>query len=189
MRIQKVLLLCTFIISTTASSVWAADYIIDSKGAHASIDFRFKHLNISWLSGEFKDFDGTFSYDAAKPEASSVEVEIRVASIDSNHAERDKHMRSDKYLDTDKYPNAKFVSSKIETTSDGKLMVYGDFTFHGVTKQIVIASSAVGAGNDPWGGYRAGFEGTVTINTQDFGATLPPSNEVELTLYLEGIRK
>ena len=55
--------LFTLIVLLGTSSVWAADYVVDTKGAHASIDFRFRHLNISWLTGEFKDFDGTISYD------------------------------------------------------------------------------------------------------------------------------
>ena len=171
------------------SSVWAADYVVDTKGAHASIDFRFRHLNISWLTGEFKDFDGTISYDEADPGASRVEVNIRTASIDSNNAERDKHMRGEKFLNTSEFPHAHFVSTRVESTGDGKATIHGNLTLHGVTKEVAINASLTGAGDDPWGGYRIGFEGTITINTLDFGMKMPPSSMVEMSLYLEGVRR
>ncbi len=185
-RIVIIGLLFTF---AGVSSAWAADYVIDTKKAHASIDFRFKHLNISWLSGEFKEFDGSFSYDDAKPAATRIEVNINTASIDSNYAERDKHMRSKKFLDTGKYPAAKFVSTRFEANGDGSATVYGDLTLHGITREIAIDATKIGAGPDPWGGYRAGFEGRVTLNTTDFGMKFPPTNEVEMLLYIEGIRQ
>lgn len=182
--------LCTLLLACAwGSPASAADYVIDTRGAHASIDFRFKHLNISWLTGEFKKFEGRFYHDGANPEASRIEVIINTASIDTNHAERDKHMRSDKYLHTDKYPVAKFVSTRIESKGDNAATVYGDLTLHGVTREIAIDATMTGAGNDPWGGYRVGFEGTVTLNTKEFGMEFPPTNQVELALYIEGIKQ
>jgi len=169
--------------------VQAATYVIDTKGAHAAVAFKFKHLNISWLTGEFEDFDGQFTYDEANPKASTIEVNVRTASIDSNHAERDKHMRSAKFLDTDQFPSAEFASKRVEVGADGALTVVGDLTLHGVTKEVAIDAEMTGAGDDPWGGYRAGFEGSVTIDTTEFGMKFPPSNEVELLFFLEGIRQ
>ncbi len=171
----------------------AADYAIDTKGAHAFIQFRIQHLGYSWLYGRFNTFDGTFSYDAKDPAASKVDVTIDTASIDSNHAERDKHLRSDDFLDVEKYPQARFVSTGFTDKGDGTATLSGDFTLHGVTKPIVIDVSKVGEGEDPWGGYRAGFSGTTTIKLADFGITKknlgPASQEVELTLSVEGIRQ
>lgn len=167
----------------------AADYTIDTEGMHASIMFRFKHLGYSWLTGGFKKFDGTFSYDPENPEASSVNVSIDVSSLDSNHALRDKHIRGDKFLDTDKFPSAKFVSTGVQAAEDGSMKITGDLTLHGVTKQIVIDASKVGEGKDPWGGYRAGFEGHIILDTSQFGVNLMPSSDVELFLNLEGVRK
>lgn len=187
MNIRKLIALSCFL--TGVGSVNAADYVIDTQGGHASVDFRFKHLNIAWLTGEFKDFDGTFSFDAADMQSSKVEVNIRTASIDSNHAERDKHMRGEKFLNTEKFPDAKFVSTKVTDMVDGRFTVQGNLTLHGVTKAIAIEAKQVGEGKDPWGGYRAGFEGTTTINTGDFGMTFPPTNSVELYLYIEGKRQ
>lgn len=183
---KNILVILALIFAVSAQS---ADYVVDTKSAHASVGFRFKHLNISWLTGEFNDFDGTFSYDESNPAASSVEVNIRTASIDTNHAERDKHMRSDKFLDTSEYPAAKFVSNNVAMGEDGSMTIDGEFTLHGVTKKITIDGVRIGEGKDPWGGYRAGFEGAVTLNTLDYGIELPPSSTVEIILNLEGIKK
>jgi polyisoprenoid-binding protein YceI len=174
-----------------ASPVAAADYVIDTERSHASINFRIKHLGYSWLTGRFDDFSGTFTYDDAKPEASKVKVEINTDSIDSNHAERDKHLRSDKFLDTAKYPKAVFESTAVKMNGD-KATIVGNLTLHGVTKQIEIAAEPVGGGADPWGGFRQGFIGTTKLSLKDFGIDFdlgPASQEVELTLDVEGVRQ
>lgn len=170
-------------------NVQAAEYIIDTKGAHASITFKFKHIGISWLTGEFKRFRGTFTFDEEHPEDSRVAVNIDPASLDSNHAERDRHIRGSDYLDVESYPEAAFVSTRVVPGDDNKATVYGDLTLHGETREIAIDASLVGKGEDPWGGYRAGFEGATTIDTRDFGFEMPPTNRVHLELYLEGIRQ
>lgn len=177
----------------TSSPALAADYIIDSKGAHASINFKIQHLGYSWLTGRFNNFDGEFSYDPNKPLESSITVNIDPASIDSNHAERDKHLRSDDFLHVDKFETAKFVSTKItDVETDGGFDLHGDLTLHGVTKAVVIEVNKIGEGQDPWGGYRVGFEGDTTIALKDFGIDYdlgPASTHVELELHVEGVRK
>ena len=170
----------------------AADYAIDKQGQHAFVNFKISHLGYSWLYGTFKDFDGTFSYDAANPEASKVNVTINTASLDSNHAERDKHLRSADFLNVDKHPQASFVSTAVKSTGEGTADITGDLTLNGVTKPVVIQARLLGEGQDPWGGYRAGFEGSTRIALKDFGITKdlgPASQEVELILSVEGIRQ
>jgi polyisoprenoid-binding protein YceI len=170
----------------------AADYAIDDKGAHASINFHIKHLGYSWLTGRFDSFRGTFSYDEANPAASRVSVEIDTGSVNSNHAERDKHLRSKDFLETATYPKATFVSTRVEPGADGTAKITGDLTLHGVTKPVVIDARMIGMGADPWGGYRAGFTGTTTLTLADFGIPKdlgPASKEVMLELNVEGIRK
>ena len=95
-----------------AAPASAADYVIDTKGGHASINFKIPHLGFSWLTGRFDTFSGTFTYDDKKPEASKVSVEIDTTSLNSNHAERDKHLRSADFLDAAKFPKATFVSTQ-----------------------------------------------------------------------------
>lgn len=189
MKKTLAVLLLTAMLSPLAS---AADYAIDVKGAHAFINFKIKHLGYSWLTGRFNDFDGNFSYDANSPNESEINVTIDTASIDSNHAERDKHLRGEDFLHVDKYPEAKFVSTKVMDKGDGKITVIGDLTLHGVTKQVTIDAEKIGEGKDPWGGYRAGFAGTTTLKLADYGITYnlgPASTHVEMELHVEGIRQ
>ncbi|MDH1442513.1 YceI family protein [Pseudomonas sp. GD03721] len=170
----------------------AADYVIDKQGQHAFVNFKISHLGYSWLYGTFKDFDGTFSYDAANPEASKVNVTLKTASVDTNHAERDKHLRSADFLNVSKHDTATFESTSVKSTGEGTADVTGNLTLNGVTKPVVIAAKFIGEGKDPWGGYRAGFEGTTTLKLKDFDITKdlgPASETVELIISIEGIRK
>lgn len=170
----------------------AADYIIDTKGAHASINFKIQHLGYSWLTGRFDKFGGTFSYDASNVSASKIEVNIDTNSINSNHAERDKHLKGNDFLDVNAFTNAKFVSQSVTDKGDGKLAIAGTLTLHGVSKDIIIDAQTVGEGKDPWGGYRVGFSGTTNIALTDFAIKMnlgPASNNVQLNLYIEGIKQ
>ena len=167
----------------------AAKYKIDIKGAHAFINFKASHLGYSWLTGRFNEFDGEFDFDSNKVNDSKIVVNINPASIDSNHAERDKHLRSDDFLSVDKFPKSKFVSTKITDLGNDKLKVEGDFTLHGVTNPIVIDAVKIGEGKDPWGGYRAGFSGTTTINVADYDFKSAWVGDVQLELHIEGIRQ
>ena len=170
----------------------ADDYAIDTQGAHASIKFRVQHLGYSWLYGRFNEFDGKFSYDDAAPDKASVEVTINTTSVDSNHAERDKHLRSADFLDVAKFPEAKFTSTSYTPGERDTGTLKGDLTLHGVTKPVEIAVQKIGAGEDPWGGYRMGFEGTTRFTMADFGITKnlgPKSADVEMILSIEGIKQ
>ena len=175
-----------------ASPVLAEEYLIDTKGAHASIKFKISHLGYSWLYGRFTSFSGSFSYDENNPSAAKVSVEIDTASVDSNHAERDKHLRSDDFLDVANYPKAMFVSTGFQQQSDGKALLSGDLTLHGVTRPITIDVVQIGSGKDPWGGFRRGFSGNTSLTLSDFGITKnlgPASAQVEMILDVEGIRQ
>jgi len=170
----------------------AADYVIDTQGAHAFIQFRIKHLGYSWLLGRFNDFSGTFSYDDAHPEAARVEVTIKTASIDSNHAERDKHLRGEDFLNVAKYPEARFVSTGFKHNDDDTAVLTGNLTLHGVTRPVTIDVKQIGHGPDPWGGTRRGFEGSTTLKLADFNINYdlgPAAREVELFLSVEGIEQ
>jgi polyisoprenoid-binding protein YceI len=175
-----------------SSTAQAASYVIDTKGAHAFIQFHIKHLGYSWLVGRFNRFSGEFSYDEANPQAATVTVTIDTASIDSNHAERDKHLRDEDFLEVDKFPEARFVSTSYRDLGDGQGELVGELTLRGITRPMTIAVTHIGAGDDPWGGYRRGFEGRTSFALADFGIKRdlgPASKEVHLWLGVEGIRQ
>ena len=120
-----------------------------------------------------------------------MDVIINTKSINSAHAERDKHLRGKDFLNVAKFPQASFSSTSFKPLGEGKFEMKGDFTLHGVTKNITIDVAEVGAGKDPWGGYRQGFTGKTTIALKDFGIDYdlgPASTHVELILDVEGIR-
>lgn len=182
----------TLFSTLAATTATAADYVIDTEGAHAFVDFKIKHLGYSWLLGRFNTFEGDFSYDAKSPNKSVIQLEIDVASIDSNHAERDKHLRNADFLDVKKFPKASFKSTGFKFSDDNNAIVTGDFTLRGVTKSISFPVQKIGEGKDPWGGYRAGFEGKTSLKLTDYGISYnlgPASTHVEIGLYVEGIRK
>ncbi|MFP1721777.1 YceI family protein [Lonsdalea quercina] len=174
-----------------AGSALAADYKIDKEGQHAFIQFRIKHLGYSWLYGTFKDFDGTFTFDEANPSSDKVNVTIKTDSVDTNHAERDKHIRSADFLNVAKAPLATFTSTGVKKSGDD-LDITGNLTLNGVTKPVTLEAKLMGQGDDPWGNYRAGFEAKGKIKLKDFNITTdlgPASQDVELIISLEGIRQ
>jgi polyisoprenoid-binding protein YceI len=177
-----------------SSNVLAEDYVIDTDGQHAFIQFKISHLGYSWLYGRFNDFEGSFTYDEEAPENTSVNVTIDTSSVDTNNAERDKHLRGDDFLNVSEHPEATFKSTRYEPDGDdeGEGTLYGNLTLNGVTKEIAIEVEHVGAGKDPWGGFRRGFEGEVDLTLADFDIDYnlgPSAKEVELMLSVEGIRQ
>jgi polyisoprenoid-binding protein YceI len=179
-----------------SANVMAADYTVDKTGQHAFVDFKISHLGYSYITGTFKDIDGKFSFDAAKPEDSKIEFNVNTASVFTNNAERDKHISSKDFLKVADFPKATFVSTSVKTTgknADGKVTadVAGDLTIAGVTKPIVVKATFLGEGKDPWGGYRAGFEGNFSIKRSDFGKMMdlgPQSDAVDLYVTFEGVK-
>ena len=186
----------TFAIILSLSGVAAATekYQIDTRGMHAFVTFKVKHLGFSWLQGNFRKFSGTFVYDKNNPANNKVRVEIDTTSLDTNHAERNKHIKSDGFLDVSKYPKATFVSKSWQDLGDGKAKLTGTLTFRGISKDVTLDVTHIGAGKDPWGGYRRGFEAVGQIRMSDFNmkdAKMlgPVSDNVELWISVEGIRQ
>lgn len=175
----------------SAGSALAADYKFDKEGQHAFIQFRINHLGYSWIYGGFNDFDGAFTFDPANPAGDKVNVTINTNSVDTNHAERDKHIRSADFLNVSKYPQATFTSTEVKKDGD-EYDISGNLTLNGVTKPVTLEAKLIGQGNDPWGNYRAGFEAEGTIKLKDFNITQdlgPASQEVQLIISVEGVRQ
>ena len=170
-------------------STKAAEYTVDL--SHSFVHFRTKHLGMSWLIGQFNKFEGAMKYDpAAGADAQSIALTIDTTSIDTNWTDRDKHLRSADFLNVDKFPTATFKSTKFEGDEKGGTLT-GDLTLMGVTKSISFPITKIGEGKDPWGGYRAGFEGKYNLARKDFGMgyNLGPAAEViEMHLMIEAIK-
>ena len=167
----------------------AADYKIDP--AHSFVSFKIQHLGYSWLHGRFDDVTGEFSYDSSNPSASKMAIKVTAVSVDTNHAERDYHLRSADFLDVREHPIATFKSTNyVGNDSSGTLN--GVLTIRKISKPVSIAVQKIGEGKDPWGGYRAGFSGTMKLTRKDFGGNYdlgPMSETMELQLTVEGIRE
>jgi len=151
-----------------AQPAFAANYAIDTD--HSTVSFKVKHL-FSNVQGQFKTFEGRFVYDADKPETWQVEAVIQADSIDTNVAERDKHLKSKDFLDTEIFPEINFKSTGISEVTEQRAKLSGLLTIHGVEKPVVLDLEILGVAKDPWGNVSAGFSATVKISRQDFGLT------------------
>jgi len=186
-------LLCTGLLASTASAS-EEHYTIDIKGQHAFVQFKVKHLGFSWMYGEFRTFKGDFTFDENNPKNNSVHVSIDSNSIDTNHAERNKHLRSADFFAVQEFPTITYVSNSYEDKGNGHGIIHGVLTLRGVSKAVDLEVNQIGTGNDPWGGYRRGFEGHTTLHLSDYHMPFAPklgpvSENVDLFFSIEGIRK
>ena len=168
------------------SSKWNVD------ASHSSLQFSVRHMVITKVRGAFKSFRGTLELDEERDGAlSNVDVVIDAASVDTAEAKRDEHLKGSDFLDVATYPELRYRSRAIERRGD-RYQIQGELTIHGVTRPVTLDAEFQGRGKDPWGGYRAGFEGTANIKMKDFGIKMdlgPQSENVELILTVEGVRK
>lgn len=164
-------------------------FVVDE--THSFVDFSISHLGFSYLKGRFNELSGSFVFDAEKPESNAITMEVKTASIDSNHAERDRHLRGKDFLNVAKYPTASFKTTGFEADGENGVLM-GDLTLYGNTKPIKIDITFIGAGQDPWGGYRRGYSGKTTIAPRDWGMKYdlgPAAETMELEFIIEGVRQ
>ncbi|MFI0473934.1 YceI family protein [Halomonas sp. HMF6819] len=175
------------------SQAQAADYVVDTEGQHAFVQFKISHLGMSYILGSFEEFSGEFTYDEDDLDASSIEMEVQVDSLNSNHAERDRHILSEDFLNASEFPTATFTSTGFESDGDNEGTLTGELTLHGETQQLEMPVTLIGEGDDPWGNYRAGFEGSTMITLSDYGIDMSDfpeaMHELELYVVFEGIRQ
>jgi polyisoprenoid-binding protein YceI len=134
--------------------------------AHSELGFRVRHL-VSWTPGHFREWSGTILADPADLASGSVQVEIRAASIDTNHERRDRHLRSDDFFDADQHPTITFRSTRVDAVGE-RLRIHGELTIRGTTRPVVLEGEATGV-RGPVGQRRIGFEAETRINRHDFG--------------------
>jgi polyisoprenoid-binding protein YceI len=148
----------------------AATYSLDP--AHTTIGFKVKHLMISNVKGVFEKFKGTVAIDESDIAKSKVNVSIEMASINSNIAKRDEHLRSGEFFDVAKYPVMTFDSTKVERSGADTLKVTGNLTIKGVKKQVILTvDGPSGEMKSPQGVVKRGASAVATINRQDFGVS------------------
>jgi polyisoprenoid-binding protein YceI len=141
-------------------------YAIDK--AHSEATFQVRHL-LTKVRGRFSEFEGTIDLDEAAPEQSSVRVEIRTASIDTNEPARDQHLRSDDFFAADRFASITFASTGVVKKGEDRFDVTGHLTIRDVTKQIILPVTFLGKAKDPWGNERVAFEAEYTLNRKDYG--------------------
>ncbi|MCB1584385.1 MAG: YceI family protein [Xanthomonadales bacterium] len=176
----------------TFNHAWADDYVIDTKGYHAFVQFKISHLGYSWLYGRFDVFSGEFSYDEQQPEKATINMTVQTNSVNTNNPARDKHLRSDDFLDVANHPTASFESTSFEPTLNGHGTMKGNLTINGVTQPIELDVNFIGAGKDPWGGERRGYEATTELTLENFKIKKSINGAYQtlfLTVSVEGIKK
>ena len=174
---------------TQTSPAATEKYIVDA--THSAALFQVRHFGVSFVSGRFTDISGTIDLDRENLSNSSVEIVIRTASVNTDHEERDKHLRNADFFDVQKYPTMRFKSSKIKKITDTVGEVTGSFTLHGVTQTITLNVTFLGEFDVPWGQHRAGFETSFTIKRSDYGMDKllgPAGDTVQVTLFVEAMR-
>jgi polyisoprenoid-binding protein YceI len=146
----------------------AGEYAIDP--AHSSVEFIGRHLMITKVRGRFPEVSGTITI-ADEPEQSHVEVELKVASVDTGDAQRDGHLRSPDFFDAEKYPSITFRSTNVEAGRSGTWMVTGDLTVRDVTRPVTLEVDFDGANASPLGDERIAFSAATDVNREDWGLT------------------
>ncbi|TAH37367.1 MAG: polyisoprenoid-binding protein [Planctomycetota bacterium] len=174
-------------VPATAASA-AESYDID--GVHSQVVFKANHLGVSYNYGRFNDVSGKFTWDAADPAKSSIEVTIKAESIDTGNGDRDNHLRGPDFFDAKQFPTISFKSTKVAKSGDG-LKVTGDLSLHGKTKAITVDAKHVGS-NDAGFGYRTGFDVAFTVKRSEYGMSEMLEmlgDEVMVMVGIEGVRK
>ena len=153
--------------TVTGTETLTGDYQIDP--THSRLGFAAKHAMVATVRGAFKVYSGEVHLDEEHPENSWAKVEIDVASVDTGNADRDAHLRTPDFFDIEKFPKITFVSTKAEKQDDDDVYtLIGDLTINDKTNPVAVEFELTGTSNDPWGNFRAGFEGRATVNRRDW---------------------
>lgn len=168
---------------------WTAD------PAHSAVNFRVRHLGITWVNGSFGQWTADISFDPAKPEAGSVSAKIQSATITTGNDRRDTDLRQN-YLAVDSFPEITFTSTKIERTAPDHLRITGNLTMRGITHPVVLETDLGGVLAAPRG-RRTAFSATTTLKRQDYGITLNRfmegaqivGDDVRITIDVEATEK
>jgi len=175
--------------SSFAEVATPGNYRIDP--AHSTVFFTVGHLGSSDMTGRFNNIEGGFTL--GKEQTSKLDVSIKTASIDTNHDKRDAHLRSPDFFNVKQYPVMRFSADKVNYDEQGQpVALHGKLSLHGKTRPVSFVVTPVGAGKDPWGGYRAGFNASTILRRSEFGMNFMPGGigeEVTVTLNIEAMKE
>ncbi|HST45526.1 MAG TPA: YceI family protein [Luteimonas sp.] len=187
---MKRLILATAL-SLLAATATAAPVTYQIDPNHTDVIASWSHFGFSNPVAHFGQVDGTIVHDAANVGASSVEVTIPLAGLDSHVAKFDEHLRSADFFEADKYPEITFKSTRVETAGKDRLKVTGDLTVKGKTVPAVLDVTINKIGEQPMAKVAAaGFDATTTIKRSDFGmgmAVPNVSDEVKIRITTEAL--
>jgi polyisoprenoid-binding protein YceI len=147
-------------------------WLIDD--VHTHIGFSVRHMMVSTVRGQFKQYKGTLELDSREFERSKFEGTVDVASIDTGNSQRDDHLRTSDFFDAANHPQIGFKSTRIEPKpggDEGEYVVHGDLTIRGVTQPVALEVEYRGTSKNPWGKTVAGLSASATINRKDFGVS------------------
>jgi len=167
MNMKKFLALS--IISVSSIIAHAESYKLDE--SHTTIGFKVKHLVISTVTGRFNKFEGSGNFDEKTKTLKDLKATIQVSSIDTNEADRDKHLKSPDFFNADKFPTitAEIKSANFAKADDASLKL--KLKIRDITKDVDFAAKFLGTVTDPWGNKRIAFEGKGKVNRKDFGVS------------------
>jgi polyisoprenoid-binding protein YceI len=153
--------------TTTETTTLTGTYDIDP--SHSRLGFSAKHAMVVNVRGDFKVYSGEVYLDEETPENSRIDLTIDTNSVDTGNKDRDTHLRGADFFNVEVYPSIVFTSTKVEKVDDDVYALIGDLTINGKTNPVSVNFELTGTADDPWGNFRAGFEGKATVNRRDWG--------------------
>jgi len=181
--------------SGLAAPAMAAD-VYELDPGHTDIVFMVSHFGYSDTIGRFNEAEGTMVMDDQDLAGSSIELVIDAASLDTDHAKRDEHLRSPDFFNVAEYPTITFASTEVEQTGENTALVTGDLAMHGTTRPVTFEVTLNKVAPHPVPDYEgvmtAGFSARGTIRRSDFGIdTFVPAigDEVEVIIEVEALRQ
>ena len=137
--------------------------------SHSKIGFKVKHLMISNVMGNFRDFEGQVTTNGNDLSTANISFSLNSASVDTEMADRDTHLKSADFFDVGNYPKITFIGSGLKDLGDDMYELTGDLVIKGVTKKVVLPVEFGGLMTDPWGNVKAGFSIGGKINRKEWG--------------------
>ncbi|MCG6500517.1 YceI family protein, partial [Kitasatospora sp. A2-31] len=164
----------------------SGDWVIDT--THSEVGFSVRHAMVTNVKGRFTEYDGKLSLDGAEPGNSSAELVIKVASIDTNQAQRDEHLRTGDFFAAETYPEIRFRSTSAERLRGDTYRMTGELTIKDTTRPIVLDLDYTGSATDAYGAERVGFEGSAVLDRTDWGLTYNAALETGGVLIGEKVK-